>query len=178
MKRSFTVLITIMVIFTMATGMCFATTGSLGSNNVVPVMLNLQAIGLNGSGIDFTINDTINMTAASGDCNLVIDSLVITNNSSAGQLKVDSMEITPKVGWSINKDDKDYFANLKAGTKQFSMICDGHDFGETSKAEYGETKLVPASGNLTFDFSGHIGVFKSTFTDHEVASAVVTVSVY
>jgi len=178
MKRLLTVLTVITLVCTMTTGLCFAGTGELGSGNEVPVILSVAGVS-DGAGIDFTITDEITMSAAAGSTLLNVSGMTITNNASAGQLKVDSLEAAAEEGWTIKADDADYFAELKADTKEFSLVSEGNDFGQVPKKEFGESKrIAPSGGTQTFAFSGHIGTFRTAVTDTKVAEIIATISVY
>ncbi len=179
MRKILSVTMIFVLMLTLTTGTAFAAAGTTANGNEVPVYLNAPAIGDGDGGIDFTITDSITMTASAGSTVLTIDSLTVTNNSEAGQLKIDSLEASAEAGWTIKADDADYFANLKADTNQFSLVSEGNDFAETSELSYGESKLVAANGgSQTIAFSGHAGTFKTAVQNVKVAKVVATVSVY
>jgi len=180
MRKILTVTMIFVLMMTLSAGTAFAAEGTTANGNEVPVYLNAAAISEGpGAGIDFTITDKITMTADAGDTVLEIDDLVVTNNASAGQLKIESIEVSAEAGWTIAEDDAEYFNNLKADSKQFSIVSEGNDFADTAKKTYGENKLVAANGGTqTIEFTGHIGTFINAVNNTKVAKVVATVSVY
>lgn len=178
MKKILSTSMILVLMMTLTTGTAFAATGTTAQGNTVPVYLSAPAIS-DGAGIDFTITDSITMTAESGSTALEITDLEITNNAKVGQLKVDSLEASAATGWTMKTDTESYFTGLKADTKEFSLVCGDNDFANTAKKEYGETKLLAADGgSQTFEFTGHIGTFTTAVTSTKVAEIVATVSVY
>ncbi|MBQ4649783.1 MAG: hypothetical protein IJB73_03670 [Firmicutes bacterium] len=181
MRKLFTMLTVIMLIIAMTTGMCFAAEGKIGSDNVIKVMADIEGFGHGEdvAGYDFTITDELDVYSDVSDSILEYESLVITNNAKVGQLLIESLEVTPRLGWVIKADDEDYFANLRLGTKEFSLVCEGHDFSTEAVKSYGKEKMVRAnSGTQTFEFTGHMGPFRTDYTGAEIAEITVTVSLY
>lgn len=179
MKKTLSLVMICILMLTLATGTAFAAAGTTESGNEVPVYLKAPAIGDGGAGIDFTITDRITMTATAGSTELDITDLVVTNNAETGKLRIDSIETEAMEGWTVKPDNAAYFANLKADTKEFSLVSEGNDFAANARAEYDDTKLVaPSAGTQTIAFSGHIGTFLTAVNDVQVAKVVATISVY
>ena len=180
MKKILTVLMTTTLVFTMATGMCFAAVGVYGDENVIKVMADIEGYGAGTQAVlDFTISDQIDVYSDVLDSELEFENLTITNNAPVGQLKIECLEVTPKLGWVLAEDSAEYFANQRCGTKEFSIVCEGHDFYTANKQEYGNTKLVPSNGGtLEFAFTGHMGPFRTSYSDAELAEVILTVSLY
>lgn len=179
MKKILTTAMILVLMMTLAAGTAFAATGTTAQGNEVPVYLIAPAIGDGAGGIDFTITDRITMTAAAGSSVLSITDLEIKNNAATGQLRLDSIEASTETGWTIKSDNEKYFAELKAGTKEFSLVSEGNDFSANAKKEYGDDKLIaPGQEPLKISFTGHIGTFLTAVSDTQVAKITATVSPY
>lgn len=179
MKKILSVTMILVLMMTLATGTAFAGNGKTAQENEVPVYLTAPAIGDGDGGIDFTITERINMTASTGSTELTITSLTITNEAVAGKLRLDSIEAVTETGWTLHADEELHFAELKADTKEFSLVAEENDFAVNPIKTFGDTILIsPKGGSKAIGFTGHIGTFLSAIPDMQVAKIIATVSPY
>ena len=179
MKKAISLVLIVAMLVTLSCSMAFAATVNQTGGKDIQVLLTTEA-----EGVDFTINDSITLAAEAGSTELEISPLEISNNKLIGQLVVESLELTGNNTWTVVSDETE-FKNLPADTKQFSMVCNGHDFAEDAKLELGQQAdyIAPAADEdtpttKTYTFTGHIGSFTTAITEPaNVATMVATISV-
>ena len=171
-KKVSSILLVIALVLTCSVGTCFAGTLPANSSNTVPVFLTVDG----ELSIDFTISEKITMTGSANSEDLVVSNLLITNNGPMGQIEVKKLELTAESEWSVMDSEADY-PNMKADSKKFALVCDGHDFSDGAKVYQEDNFLVDVSKTGTIDFSGKTCPTTSSLSDERVANVVVTVGI-
>lgn len=184
MKKGFIVLLALA--FVMAGSTC-AFASSVGEQAPIPVWLNAPAIGDSGEGeggevivggVDFSITDKVPGSVTPGSSVLSFPNVKVTNNAATGQLKIEQIEAKAVNGWALKQDKASYFNNLKADTKELSIVADKmHDFALNSVYVLGDTKLVAPGKSASVSFSGHVGTF-TTAMKCIVANIIPTIAIY
>lgn len=90
-------------------------------------------------GVDFSISEQIEMTAAANAGELAITPLLITANS--GEITLDSVKIEPLNGWNL-VDYKTDFTLLPLDSHKFSMVAEQN----STKIKAGERKEITFKG--------------------------------
>lgn len=182
-NRILSIVTVIALIAAMSTGMCFAATGTTSLDAAGEVPVNLTAPAIADNGIDFSVSEAITATNVAGSTAVTYSDFVVTNYAVTGQLQLDKIH-AEKVGeWTLKTDSVDYFKNVKADTKEISMVTEGQDLSAGDKTYTGGEKLVApgngtVNGTLNISFTGNVGTFKTAVNATQVAKVVPTLSVY
>lgn len=180
MKKGLSILLALA--FIMTAGSTYAFASSVGEQAPIPVWLNAPAIGDSGEeiigGVDFSITDKVPGSVTPGSSVLSFPNVTVTNNAATGQLKIEQVEAKAVNGWFLKPDKASYFKNLKADTKELSIVADNtHDFALNSVYVLGDTKLVSPGKSASVSLSGHVGTF-TTAMKCIVANIIPTIAIY
>ncbi len=178
-NRILSILTVIALIAAMSTGMCFAATGmtDLASAGEVPVKLTAPAIA--AAGIDFSVSEAVTANNVAGTTAVTYSDFIVTNYAVTGQIQLDKIHAEGVNDWALHADSVDYFKNVKADTKEISMVTEGQDLSAGDKTYSAAEKLVaPGNGTLNISFTGNVGTFKTAVNATQVAKVVPTLSVY
>lgn len=143
-------------------GQCFA------DSCTVPVHINVAE-----TTVSFSVTEKVNMTSVAGVPDLVVDSLVIQNTGTMGQICLSSLTVTAENGWKLVEEKTD-FINMSANAKKFSLAAEGRDFSIENTIYPSKTARV--GEKITLNFSGKTGASTETVSDFQVARIVATVS--
>lgn len=171
-KKVSSILLVIALVLTCSVGTCFAGTLPANSSNTVPVFLTVDG----ELSIDFIISEKITMTGSANSEDLVVSNLLITNNGPMGQIEVKKLELTAESEWSVMDSEADY-PNMKADSKKFALVCDGHDFSDGAKLYQEDSFLVNVSKTGTIAFNGKTCPTTSNINNTKVANVVATVGI-
>ena len=162
MKKRFLAAVAAAVLALGNSGHCFADTCT------VPVHINVAE-----TAVSFSVTEKITMTAEAGSPDLTVDSLVIQNMGSMGQIRLDSLTVTAENGWSLVENSTD-FINMNANARKFSLTAAGTDFSREGTVYPGKTAKV--GEKMSVEFSGKTGAATETVYDLQIARIVATVS--
>jgi len=157
-RKVFSLMIIIMLIMISAPA-------ALAQQVAVPANMQVQPVA-----IDFEITESISMYAESGQNQLTIDNLQISNNAENGyKLIVSEIAVTAAEEWILKPDTEDFSA--KIDQNEFSLTTGGHDFytGSVFPAD----KIIPGN-TKSYGFSGQTGIF-TTAVSEKAADFIVTI---
>lgn len=132
----------------------------------VPISAQIEA-----ASVDFEITESVTMSYSGNGNELTISDIVISNNKVEGiNLAVDSVDVSPIMGWKVAPADTD-FTN-KLNKKEFSIATGTHDF---SAGAYTAAGTIEEGQSMTLSFTGKAGSFSSKVSE-KAANIVVTIS--
>lgn len=132
----------------------------------VPISAQIEA-----ASVDFEITESVTMSYSGNGNELTISDIVISNNKVEGiNLAVDSVDVSPIMGWKVVPADTD-FTN-KLNKKEFSIATSTHDF---SAGSYTAAGTIEEGQSMTLSFAGKAGAFSSKVSE-KAANIVVTIS--
>lgn len=136
------------------------------SPSTTPVNMTVEA-----TPMDVTVSDAITMTAGADTNVATVSDLIVTNNSTAGVINVNNMNVTAKSSWTKVADTTD-FAKLPMNAKQFSLVYKTHDLN----ADYATVQSVNPTEILTMKLSGKTGAVTTAVDAVNVADVILTLA--
>lgn len=136
----------------------------------VPMYLTVVS---NEPVMDFSVTETINMSATAGQEDLSIDNVTVTNTGGV-DISVSEITIAPETGWAVAPYDSDFSV---ASAKSLGFKCGNFDF-YNAEAYSPKDKIVASetkSGTATYIISGKISKKAQVTSSTKVATMVVTV---
>ena len=153
---------------------------SSDKDNTIDVNATISATQL-----DFTVTSPITASATGTDpddpLKLSYDSLTITNNMTAGRLKVTSIKAKGNNPWVVVADSDRTWKDLAADSHFISIqATNGTSVSKVDLAGGGVTTAmyVDSKQTTTYELSGHIGVVSAPISNQSVATIVTTVEIY
>ena len=172
MKKVSSMVLVIALMVVCSVGTCFAGTLPDNSVNSVPMCLTVN----DGLTIDFTISEKIELTGDGQTDDLSVSDLVITNNSSMGQIEVKTLEASAVDSWILESMDTD-FVNMAANSKKIAVGYGEHDFADGAKTFADDELLINASSSKNIAFEAKTGPVTQNVFNYQVARMVATIAI-
>lgn len=134
--------------------------------STTPVNMTIAA-----TPMDVTVSDAVTMTVATNSNTATVSDLEVTNNSLAGVIDVQNINVTAKNSWTKVADTTD-FAKLNMNAKQFSLVYNAHDLA----TDYTTVQAINPTEKLTMKLTGKTGAVTTAVDGVNVADVIMTLA--
>lgn len=175
MRRIFTLLLTILLIFTMANTAFASLVSGSEPSATIPINANFSA-----QAISFEVTDSINANTSSDDPTVLkFSEFKVTNLMNMGYLEITKISATGENGWNVAADN--YYDDWKKAPfdrKWLSILAAADGMEKTDLSSGGYTGSLPLKygTSMTFDLSGHTGAVTQDVSGETVAKIITTIS--
>lgn len=169
MKKLMALVLVLTLITAMAVPACADNTiETSGGTSTVPVTLSTTA-----ATFSVTVPTAFPVNVGADGTVTVADNLKITNNSN-GQIKVSSVEISGKNGWSLVDFGTD-FTKKPTDTKQFGFKLMGKNVPVGGSADMSVFTAIDGKTSLGISYDSTVAVQSSAHSGTEIASVIFTI---
>ena len=178
MRRIFTLLLTILLIFTMANTAFASLVSGSEPSATIPINANFSA-----QAIMFDVSETVAVTTATDNPTVLVFSepkFFIENTMTMGYLVISKMVAEGINGWTVVPDiTYSDWKTVAFNSNQISILAESTDkLNKTDLSGQGFTDSIDLKygTKIEFDLSGHTGAVTQDVSGETVAKIITTIS--